>query len=160
MSTKEFSKKANAATILREIVSRVLNYPAHKIVLAGEIQPDHYWRENGGHSWWIGASEDYYKIFGFTPEKGLTPMDIKMSYAFSCNGESQPEGDYETLAEYCKRTGDNPVFIVQDHSGKEYGESGEEFRIITLYKTPDFQEYWNQVNEADVQRWAEWLGKK
>lgn len=157
MSTKEFKTKTNAASILREIVSRVIDYPAHKIKLSGEIQPDHSWHEDAGHSWWRGASEDYFTIYGFSPEEGLTQMDIRMSRAYSQNGQRQPEGESETLAEYCKRTETNPIFIVQAHSGKEYGDSGEEFYEVTIFKTPDFAQYWAELEEKDTARWENWL---
>ena len=150
-----------SANILRNIVSSIVKVDARNVILSGELKPDTSWHEDRGHSWWGGASEDYYSIYGFNPQQGLIKLNIIMSCAYSRNGERQPEGESETLAEYLQRTNqlNTYVFFVEDHSGKEYGDNGEQFRYVSLFKAPDFKEYWSKVTNEDIQRWGKWLAE-
>lgn len=144
---------------MRNIVSSILDIDARKVELSGTIDPETSWGEDGGHSWWDGAAEDYFTVYGFNPKDGLVALDIQMSYAYSQNGEPQPEGESETLSEFMARDTREFIFFVVDHTGKNYGESGERFRQVTVFKAPDFQAYWNRVNNEDVARWSKWLNE-
>lgn len=146
----------NFASVIRKLIAEKLDINPTKVILSGEISYKHSWHEDGGHSWWSGASEDYYTIYGFTAN-GLEVLPIRMSRAYSDNGQCLPEGESEPLSEFITRTGIMPHIIVVDHTGKQYGESGENFREVTVFTTASYTEYIEKVNWEDEARWKKWL---
>ena len=152
---------ATQAKIVREILSRLLNVNARTIELADEpISPDFVPQNNCGHSWWHGASEHYDLVSGYSFELGLTKFeDINREYSYSQNGEMYHQKG-ESLHEFFERKGISPEtfqFIIVQCSGKEYGETGEQYSGVKIYKCPDFKSHWAALEAADLERWEKWL---
>ena len=146
---------------VREILSRLLNVNARTIELSEEpISPEFIPQNDCGHSWWDGATKHHETVMGYSFEKGLVRFeDIKREYQFSQNGDVYHEAG-ETLHEYFERKGiptDEFQFIVVQYSGKAYGETGERYEGMTIYKSPDFKSHWQQLEAADLQRWEKWI---
>ncbi len=158
-----------SAQILREIVSSVFPIKAHNVILSGEISPEHVFQLDAGHSWWNGASEQKDSVWGFDPNAGfkaITAMDehiqicglhshlLHREYSFSDNGNCKHEPGDKLM----DLPGvDKFVFFLVNSQGKGYGEQAEYFNTWTLYKAPDFQKKWAEIEAADVERWNTWI---
>lgn len=144
---------------VREVLAALLKVKATKIELSAEpISPLFIPQNNQGHSWWHGAGEHQDSIGLFSFKTGLVWCeDIKREWSFSRNGEQEHESG-ESLADYFERKALSGFdFVVVEYKGKHYGEQGERYEGITLYKAPDFAAHWEAVEAADVERWKEWL---
>ena len=152
---------ATQVKTVREVIARLLNVNPRTIELCkGPISPDFVPQNDCGHSWWNGATEHYDAVMGYSFEKGLVRFeDIQREYRFSQNGEAYHDAG-EKLHEYFERKGISAAefqFIVVLYSGKEYGETGECYEGVRLYKSPDFKSHWEQLEAADLERWEKWL---
>lgn len=152
---------ATQVKVVREVISRLLNVNARTIQLSEEpISPDFIPQNDCGHSWWGGATEHYDTLSGYSFEKGLVRFeDIRREYQYSQNGDCYNEAG-EKLHEYFERVGiaaNEFQFIVLEFSGKEYGETGNRYDGVTIYKCPDFKSHWEKLEAADLERWEKWL---
>ena len=159
-----------SASILRNIVGSVFPVKTHNVILSGEISPKHVFQLDCGHSWWHGAAEQADSVWGFDPKTGFKAITglskeykditefyewtLGREYSFSNNGEIE----YQSGDKLCDLPGiEKFVFFLVNSQGKGYGESAESFDTWTLYKAPNFTQKWAEIEEADVQRWNEWL---
>jgi len=152
---------ATQVKVVREILSRLLNVNARTIELIDEpISPDFIPQNDCGHSWWAGATERHDLVSGYSFEQGLVKFeDIVREYSYSQNGEIY-HSDGEKLHEYFERNGFDQSkfqFIVVQYAGKEYGDNGEHYEGVKIYKSPDFKSHWAALETADVERWGKWL---
>lgn len=152
---------ATQVKVVREILSRLLNVNARAIELVDEpISPDFIPQNNCGHSWWGGATKHSDLISGYSFEQGLVKFeDIVREYSYYQNGEAYHR-DGEKLHEYFERNGFDQSkfqFIVVQYDGKEYGENGERYSGVKIYKSPDFKSRWAALEAADLERWEKWL---
>ena len=152
---------ATQVKVVREILSRLLNVNARTIELIGEsISPDFVPQNDCGHSWWGGAAEHSDMLSGYSFESGLVKFeDIKREYSYSQNGENYHENG-ERLHEYFDRKSFDQStfqFIVVQFDGKQYGDNGERYRGVKIYKSPDFKSHWAALEAADLERWQNWL---
>lgn len=145
------------AQIVRQLAEIKAGIPACKIQLMGAIEPTFTLDQNGGHSWWSGASHNTDTLFGFNPETGFVLLDdMKGNYAYSDNGTPYSE-EGETLTEYLERKGGNYLFYLLHKEGKEYGENGDYYDTWYLYKGFNLAEHLSALNTADVARWEAWI---
>ena len=108
----------------------------------------------------VGATEHSDLVSGYSFEQGLVKFeDIVREYSYSQNGEAYHR-DGEKLHEYFERKGfveSQFQFIVVQYDGKEYGDNGERYDGVKIYKSPDFKSHWAALEAADLERWEKWL---
>lgn len=143
---------------IRNLVAKLANvHPAEIQLSEIPLSPDFVPQNNCGHSWWGGAEEEYDTIFGVSLANNVCKkLRIEAEYHFSENGSvSHSEG--QELAKYLAESKEHYEMFLVNHSGKEYGDEGEEYNYWRLYKSPNFPEYWKGVNEEDIKRWENWI---
>jgi hypothetical protein len=158
-----------SAIILRNIVGSVFPVKTSNVILSGEINPEHVFQLDRGHSWWNGASEQADCAWGFDPKTGFKAITgvsgnlritefheytLDREYHYSNNGDCEHESG--------NRLCDLPevekfVFFLVNSQGKGYGETAEYYNTWTLYKAPNFVQKWAEIEATDVQRWNEWI---
>lgn len=143
---------------IRNLVAKLANVHPSEIQLSEKpLSPNFIPQNNCGHSWWGGAEEEYDKIFGVSLANNICKeLDILAEYHYSENGSSM-HSDGQELAKYLAENKEHYEMFLVNHSGKEYGDEGEEYNYWMLYKSPNFTEYWKNVNKEDVKRWENWL---
>lgn len=143
---------------IRNLVAKLANVHPSEIQLSeNPLSPNFVPQNNCGHSWWGGAEEEYDRVFGISLANNVCKeLEIETEYHFSENGSSR-HSDGQELAKYLSETGESYDMFLVNHSGKEYGDEGEEYNYWMLYKSPNFAEYWKNVNEEDVKRWENWI---
>lgn len=137
-----------SASILRNLVASVFGVNAKKVHLSGEISPEESFISYTGHSWAHGWN--VYKVWGFDPHTGFVQLNVP-SY-FSDNGTSIGD-DPMTIAEMAKNN--EFIFFIVNHDHEDQNYQGD--NSWTLYKAPDFREYWKKIEEEDIARWEQWL---
>lgn len=143
---------------IRNLVAKMANVHPSEIQLSeNPLSPAFVPQRNCGHSWWGGAEEQYDRVFGISLANSVCEeLKIETEYHFSENGSSR-HSEGQELAKYLAESGENYEMFLINHSGKEYGDEGEEYNYWMLYKSTDFSEYWKNVNMEDVKRWEEWI---
>ena len=140
-----------SANILRNLVSRVFDTTASKVILSGEINPNYSITNHEGVSY-MDSSESKV-LHGFNPKTGfkLIPEVVTTVTYFNGNHDHSTELGCE-LSEVVGI--DEFIFFVEIQEG--YNSDGD-FKYVTLYKAPNFKEYWEKINEEDLARWEQWL---
>lgn len=156
-----------SATILRNIVGSIFPVKSQNVILSGEINPEHVFQLDRGHSWWTGASEQVDCAWGFDPKTGfksITGMSqykditefydhiLDREYSYSDNGNCE----HESGDKLCDLPGvEKFIFFLVNSQGKGYGEQAEYYNTWTLYKAPNFAQKWAEIETENVQRWEE-----
>jgi len=149
----------NAASILRELIGKEFNVNPKDVLLSGELSPG--FSPENTTTCWSGGRECNQSIYGFNHKKGWNHIEISSwgSDYPNLNGVIYNYSG-ETLAEGLKRLkfDDNYFFIfLIIEEGKSYGEETERYIKHTLYKSPNFAQYWTEIEEKDIIRWKSWL---
>ena len=142
-----------SANILRELVSRVFDTPASKVILSGEISPNYSITNHEGVSYM--DSEESKVLHGFNPTTGFKLIPEVITTITYFNGNHDHNTDLGCELHEVNNI-DEFIFFVEIHEG--YNSDGE-FKYITLYKAPNFKEHWNEVEQQDIARWEQWLTK-
>ena len=157
------------AGVMRNLVSSIFKFRPEFIELKGEISPDFIPVEDRGHSWWSGAAEQYDSIWGFSPETGFIRIAggsrtegwtkdsstmLSREYSYSNNGDVTHE---EGCAIKYHPQADEFLFFIIHSYGKEYGDTGEDFETLSVYKAPNFKEHFDKIEKEDIVRWEQWL---
>ena len=142
-------KNQIAITALRNIVSAWAETDAKNILLKGEIPvdftPKSYFK-NGS----MGESKDTYKVFGWSPEVGFVIIE-------ECVGEDTINIAGKPLFE-CDNVDKYPFFIVHNYGHNSWeGCNQEAWDTWTLYKAPNFKEFWDKVELDDIERWTQFI---
>ena len=144
-----------SAQILRNLVSSVFNVKATSVVLSGEISPT-YMTNNSHSSGCLYSDNNWESLYGFNPQKGFVKLEHNTT-----NQTSNANGSWNTHNEVQLNLVDGVedfIFFVSrkgwDYSDNNREDKGEE---TTLYKAPNFKDYFASVEEADLTRWEEWL---
>ena len=139
-----------SASILRNIVSSTFKYSANKIILSGEINPE-----------WVGQSstnvaytdvrDDVDYLWSWTAKDGFKPVDNCYECRHYYNGNHDVTVTHGLPLHECA-TGDE-IFFVLVHKLDDYID------YISVFKAPDFQKKWAEIEAEDVQRWNEWINE-
>lgn len=150
-----------SASILREIIARTLNVKATSIVLSG-VLPENFVAEGCSTSGNLYSDTNDVYCWAFNPKQGLIQVPticVNTMYASNANGTW--ENSYGVTFEYLATNYPEALFFVVRCSGSYSDCNGrnEEYDNITLYKAPNFKEYWAKIEESDIQRWEKWLAE-
>lgn len=143
-----------SASILRNLVSSIFNIDARKIELSGEISP--MWRGSftDGVSYMDYSCSGDREIWGFSPKEGFKQIEGCISVKTMYNGNHKCHyADADALMTCV--TGKELFFLVikGDDSDEPFS-----WRYI-LHKAPNFQEYWKEIKQKDINRWEQWLNQ-
>ena len=144
-----------SAEIIRNLVSSVLKIDSRTIKLSGEISTEMECPN------WSGNCHDsrYEKttIYGFNPEKGLVELP-------TCECEKD-EDDVPTFGDNAHIYPDDYVdclffvTISDSCSQMQSPESSDYEYSIQIFKAPDFKEYFDSIEKAEIARWKQWLSE-
>ena len=142
-----------SASILRNVVASVFRIRPESVVLSGEIDPT---RSFTGHDCWSSQSNTYsFKLWGFSPVRGFVSLNQDGGCSRnSTSGENY--GDEGTQLMYIPGVGEFVFFLVNEDFTSGNGRDYNSY-TWTLYKAPDFQKKWAEIEEADTLRWVEWI---
>lgn len=146
-----------SASILRNLVSSVYNVKATEVILSGELPETFVLCSNYSHGCMF-TKEYGYNVSAFHPERGFFPIK---GTGVGCSQNANGTWNDESIISFqdCAEQGKDAIFfLVYEHD--YYSAVGSETRrdiTWTLYKAPNFAQYWAKIEEADVQRWEEWL---
>ena len=144
-----------SAQILREIVSRVVNVNPGSVILSGELPKTFGVVATSTSGSMYGDSQSA-KAYAFTPEEGLKYIKTERAYMSAAGSWANVEAySFRHLAAMAP----DALFFVIDESREINDCNGHSIdeRRVTLYKAPNFKEYFQQVAEADIKRWQAWL---
>lgn len=149
---------ANAAQILRTLVAQTFNIDPKTVYLSGNIALDYDLNKGNSYSSSAGSRFDLYKLWGFSSERGFE--QIKTYNSWSTGSGERCELEPETLASYLesKNQQEDYTFFVEfseENAGSWNGAETTEQWV--LYSTPDFKAYIQSLNDADIQRWENWI---
>jgi hypothetical protein len=146
------------ANIVRNIVAASFKIDARKVILSGEINPETSFQDR---SWNGSMGEDShsYAIFGWCAEAGFVNLNsIVGTYSGSNYAHSQLVDEpgkaiyeIEGVEKYLF------FFIIETVYSNWEGSQFKDYTQHTLYKAPNFQEYKEKIEAADVARWERWL---
>jgi len=141
-----------SATILRNLIGSVLKIKATSIILSGEIAPKTSF--TGNSCWSSQTTENFYQVWGFSPQQGLVELHITGNYQNCSDGsasirEAIPLCDVPGIEEF--------IFFIVKHETYCSNENRNNDLTYTLYKAPNFKEHWNKINNKDLARWEQWL---
>jgi len=147
-----------SANILRSIVASTFNVKATNVVLSGEINPETSY-QNSDTSGSLGSYEDNYQLFGFNPEEGFVELSEYIGDEHRSNYNHDREWSTPGTPLYDIPNIDRYIFLVVINTGHNrwQGSTDAEWDNTTLYKLPNFKEYWENIEEKDLNRWKEWL---
>jgi len=141
------------AQVVRNIISRSLGVKPQHIILGGEIDPNFNINKGSEYSSSCGYSYEYLTVWGWSPNKGLTQFNVDYSSSSGCGRRYEaPELPLHEVA-----TGGELFFIIKtvENAGTWNGcETRDSYKI---FKAPNFRSHWENLERADVQRWANWI---
>lgn len=143
-----------SASILREIVASVLKVDSRNIKLSGEISTEMKCENWSGNEY--DSRYDKTTIYGFTSEKGLVKLPT-ISNGGDYNQECATFGD--NAFAYPEQYKDCIFFVViqEGCTQMQRPEDWDYYHSITVYKAPNFQQYFASIEEAEIARWEQWL---
>ncbi len=156
----EFIMANMSASVLRNIVSSVLGVKATQVKLSGQMSID-YVEGDCSTSGSLYDDNNVVLCWAFNPKQGLISVPTIKTGGGSSNANGTWEQDYGVTAEYLATNYPEALFFVIRHYGSYSDCNGrdEEYDNITLYKAPNFKEYWAKIEEQDIQRWEKWLAE-
>lgn len=143
------------AEILRNVVASIFSIKATSIELEGEISPKY--ETDNSHSYGsLYTSTNWEKLYGFSPKKGFILLESNTE-----SGTSNADGSWniskEVRLDLVKGVEEFMFFISK--GGRYYSDCNgqkEDFEYVKLYKTPNFREYFDKMEAADIERWQKW----
>ena len=153
--------KSIAASILRNVVSGVFKISPREIYLMEEtIDPDFQGCDStlsGGM--WDDESTD--TIWGFSPETGFQLIpEVIYSEWNSQDGPSCDDRDQHIKLHQVDGVDKYVFFLTRNVSEYSCPSNGQHDKGTSwrLYKSPNFQSYWDKIGSDDLNRWEQWLG--
>lgn len=144
-----------SAAILRNLVSSIFEVKPQNVKLSGTIEPEATWHFDSGVSY-VKGYEDA-KVFGFSAKRGfedISSLVVGYTHFYNGNHDQTTTSAKMTLAEASK--GKDYIFYVVNTFGASSFD-GEEYDDFTLFKAPDFQEFFAKVESKDIKRWELWI---
>lgn len=152
--------KTIAVNIIRDLVSRIFKIDPRKVHLAtSEISPEYrsiYSTLSGG----MWDSEGIKTLWGFSPTTGFKEIP-EIQYKEWNVSDGIPQDDREnTLCLHEVEGVEQYIFFLEKetdvHSVPSNGINRNDTHW-TLFKSPNFKEYWNKIKQQDIERWSSWL---
>lgn len=146
-----------SASILRNIVASVLKVDSRNIKLSGEISTEMVCENWSGNSY--DSRYDKTTILGFTPEHGLRDLQI----LYNSGNYNQASPTFGDIAFAFPEQYQDCIFFVIIQEGCTQMQNPEDwdyYNNITVYKAPNFQQYFASIEEAEIARWEQWLNEE
>lgn len=141
-----------SASILRSIVATIFKINPSTVKLSGEIGADASF--TGNTCWSAQTTETRYQLWGFNPMTGLINLS---EYVGNSRNRQDGTQDVTEATRLCDIPGvsDFVFFIVNDET-RCYDDSRSS-NDWTIFKAPNFKEYFEKVTAKDIQRWSQWI---
>lgn len=142
-------KSQIAASILRNIISSTLSINPRHISLGGEISPNWIGASSLGMSYMDYSDKGDLSVRAWHPTRGFADITEKSvdQNQFSHGNHDQTMYEGSPLHEVVR--GDELFFLIGN---------GEDNNLrYTLFKAPNFEEHFSNLETADVQRWTNWI---
>jgi hypothetical protein len=153
--------KSIAVSILRNIVTSVFKVSPREVqLMEHSIDPEYQGCDSylyGGM--WDDKSTD--TLYGFSPETGfVTIPEVIFSQWNSQDGPSQDDKDQHLKLYEVNGVDKYVFFLVYNESEYDCPSNSQHNKVSTwkLYKSPNFQSYWDKIEKEDLTRWEQWLG--
>lgn len=142
-----------SAQILRQFVSKFFNIRPQIVKLSGEISPKTIL--TGNTCWSDRSDETRYQLWGFDAQQGF--IDLNQYVGNWSNGEDgRQTGSDGTPLHEIPNVDTYLFFIINEEYSSGNGNDND-YDEWTLQKAPDFQQYWDKINQEDIERWSNWL---
>lgn len=150
-----------SAEIIREIVASTLKIKATQVILSG-VLPENFCIEAVSTSGNLYTNSNDNCVWAFNPQQGLVRLQqvcISENAASNANGTWENSYGY-TFCTLAEQAPDAIFFIVMESSDYSDCNGRDEHSLTyTLFKAPDFKEYWAKVEKKDIARWEQWLAE-
>jgi len=152
-----------ASNILRELVARVFEVEAQKVILSGELDLMTSWKTsffNGS----CGEEKEDIKVFGFDPESGFKSLNDFVGHSYGSNYAHTEPTNQEGVPFIEIPENEKFLFVVvieKGHSEWE-GSSSEKWNTTRLFSIDreKLQELKKELEKSDEERWEMWLTPK
>ncbi len=142
-----------SATILRSIVSSVFKVNAASVILSGEIAPNWKGYNTTGISHCDHTETGVFGIWGFHPKTGFTKIDGVISNTHMYHGNHSHDVTDCNSLDTVKGVEEFIFFVIFSGDDSDLPYS----MVYSIYKAPNFKEYFQKVEESDIQRWSTWI---
>ena len=146
------TQSKTTAKILRNILSSTLSIKARYIRLADKpISLDWVGHSVTGVSYMNYRDRGHLYVATFSDKNGITEITEKVvNNRHMYNGNhDQDETDGSPLSDVVK---ESDLFVI-------VGKGVDSDLNYTVYKLPNFVEYWQKAENKDIERWSNWLDK-
>ena len=144
-----------SASILRNLVAEVFKVSATNVILSG-VMPQHFELEEDHSSGSMYVCDINHKVYAFEPVKGFIELQGDMSGS-SSNANGSWNNEKRTSFAHCSEYTDSLFFVVLEDSRVRQEDCYSEEYTVRLFKAPDFKTILASIEEADIDRWKQWL---
>ena len=146
----KYMTKNTASNILRSLVASKFNVSPKEVILSGEIAPDFIGESRT--SSYTGYNDEQ-RVWGFSSEQGFVKLFCVEGQFSDSGGNMSYSPAMGNLSEEIQRLCPDCIFIVVN----DYSDRNEGRDDLTIFKAPNFKEYLDRVEEADLLRWEQWI---
>ena len=135
---------------IRRIVSELCNVHSDEIILSNQLSMTEGFSNNK-----IVSSEKttqhIYKMHGYSHIGGLRDLTQYVDVMDAPYSKKTAIRDIPRIEDFM-------MLIIEDNI-LTFHNSGQRqsSKCVTLYKLPDFKQYWEDTEEVDIKRWVNWL---
>lgn len=144
-----------SAQILRTLVSEVFNMPPSQVILSG-VMPQNFQLEEDHSSGSMYTCDVNHEVYAFEPAKGFIKVPGDTSGA-SSNANGSWNVEKKTTFAHCSNYTSSLFFVVIEDYKVHQEDVYTEKRNCTFYKAPDFHAMFAAIEQADIDRWEQWL---
>lgn len=149
-----------SASLVRNLVSTIFNVNPTKVILSDrEIDPNYqsiYSTLSGG----MWSSNEITTLWGFSPQTGFKEIK-EVQYSEWNTPDGMPQNDRENTLKLHEVPGIKKyIFFLEKkecHNSIPSNGVNENSITWTLYKAPNFSEFWAKIEHEDLERWSNWL---
>lgn len=143
-----------SASILRNLVSSIFGVNPAKVILSGEL-PKNFFVQSNKSSGNLYDTNDEANLYAFNSTRGFILIEGHNVNSQNANGSWNQEIGFSF--EDCAIHEDALFFISKEKKcGSSNGETWDYIKY-TLYKAPNFKEFFDKINQEDLARWEQWL---
>lgn len=144
-----------SAQILRTLVSEMFKMSPSQVILSG-VMPQNFQLEEDHSSGNLYTCDVNHEVYAFEPAKGFIEVPGDMS-GTSSNANGTWNNEKKTTFGHCSKYTSAIFFIVVEDYKVRQEDMYTEKRNCTLYKAPDFHAMFAAIEQADLDRWEQWL---
>ena len=144
--------------LVRAFIKKMFNVNPNQIVLASEpIEPTTSFQDDFSHGSMYDTNYTV-NVWGFSKEKGFLELEnISGHYERNANGSMIDRPGLQLQEHELVKNNSFVFFYVQERGGYQDNNREEDYTKDTLYKSPNFKEYWSSIEKEDIDRWENWI---